>query len=67
MLSHLEDHIRMLSDFGLTPSQAKVYLAIVEMGLASVSKVSKLSKVRREEVYRIVPNLERLGLIDIGY
>jgi len=63
-LSHLVDNAKTLSEFGLTPNQAKVYLAAVELGLASVSGISRLSKVRREEVYRIMPSLERAGLID---
>jgi len=63
-LSYLEDNAKTLCDFGLTPYQAKVYLAVVQLGLASVSKISKLSKVRREEVYRTLPKLEKAGLID---
>jgi len=54
----------MLSDFGLTHNQAKVYVAIVQLGLALVGQVSKVSKVRREDVYRILPKLEKLGLIE---
>jgi len=63
-LSELEDNAKKLCDFGLTPYQAKVYLAVVQLGLASISRISKLSKVRREEVYRTLPNLEKAGLID---
>jgi len=54
----------MLSDFGLTHNQAKVYIAIARLGLASISQVSKVSKVRREDVYRIMPKLEKMGLIE---
>jgi len=54
----------MLSDFGLTHNQAKVYVAIVQLGVALVGQVSKVSKVRREDVYRILPKLEKLGLIE---
>jgi len=54
----------MLSDFGLTHNQAKVYLAIAQLGLASVSQASKASNVRREDVYRIMPKLEKMGLIE---
>ncbi len=63
-MSYLEDNAKILCDFGLTIYQAKVYLAVVQLGLASVSKISKLSKVRREEVYRTLPNLDKAGLID---
>jgi len=54
----------MLSDFGLTRNQAKAYIAVAQLGLASVSQISKASKVRREDVYRIIPKLEKMGLIE---
>lgn len=54
----------MLSDFGLTRNQAKIYLAAVQLGMTSVSRIAKLSGVRREDVYRILPDLERTGLIE---
>ena len=60
----LEENAEMLSSFGLTHNQAKVYIAIAQLGIASVSQVSKASKVRREDVYRIMPKLEKMGLIE---
>jgi len=54
----------MLSNFGLTPNQGKVYIAIAKLGMASVSQVSKVSKVRREDVYRMLPKLEKMGLTE---
>ena len=63
MLS-LDENAKTLSDFGLTHNQAKVYIAVAQLGIASVSQVSKVSKVRREDVYRIMPKLEKMGLIE---
>ncbi|MDH5448858.1 MAG: hypothetical protein OEX01_07660, partial [Candidatus Bathyarchaeota archaeon] len=63
-LRYLEENAEILSDFGLSGNQAKVYLATAQLGLASVSQVSKCSKVRREDVYRILPKLEKLGLVE---
>jgi len=60
----LDESAEMLSDFGLTHNQAKVYLAIARLGIASVSQVSKVSKVRREDVYRMLPKLEKMGLME---
>jgi sugar-specific transcriptional regulator TrmB len=60
----LEDYIKTLSRFGFTVNQAKVYVAIVELGFASVGPISRNSGVRREEVYRILPKLEQMGLIE---
>ncbi|MFX1261433.1 MAG: MEDS domain-containing protein [Promethearchaeota archaeon] len=63
-MSAFEDSARKLSEFGLTPYEAKVYLAAVKLGPTSASKVSKIAKIRREEVYRTLPKLEKVGLID---
>ncbi len=63
MLS-LDENAKMLSSFGLTHNQAKVYMAIAQLGIATVSQASKASKVRREDVYRILPKLEKMGLIE---
>jgi sugar-specific transcriptional regulator TrmB len=54
----------MLCDFGLTQNQAKVYLFTVRLGIASVGKIAKVSKVRREEIYRLLPKLEEMGLTE---
>jgi len=63
-LSSLERNVEMLVNFGLTRNQAKVYVAIAGLRLASVGQISKASKVRREDVYRILPKLEKMGLVE---
>jgi len=63
-LSALERNVEMLIDFGLTGNQARVYLAIARLKLATVGQISKVSKVRREDVYRILPKLEKMGLAE---
>jgi sugar-specific transcriptional regulator TrmB len=60
----LERNFETLEDFGLTRNQAKVYLASARLRLASVSQISKVAKVRREDVYRILPKLEKMGLVE---
>lgn len=52
-----------LADFGLTKTQAKVYISLIALGVASVSEIAGISKVRREEVYRMIPEMEKLGII----
>jgi len=39
-------------------------LAVVQLGIAPVGKISRMSKVRREDIYRILPKLEKMGLIE---
>ncbi|MGA2386477.1 MAG: helix-turn-helix domain-containing protein [Candidatus Bathyarchaeia archaeon] len=45
-------------------NQARVYLAILKLEKTTVGKVAKFSKVRREDVYRLLPSLEKMGLIE---
>lgn len=59
-----EASTEILSDFGLTRDQAKIYITVAKLGLASVSQISRISKVRREDVYRVLPKLEKMGLVE---
>jgi sugar-specific transcriptional regulator TrmB len=52
-----------MRNLGLTSNQARVYLAAAQWGIESVSKISNASGVRREDTYRTLPELEKLGLI----
>jgi len=59
-----EENVRALSDLGLSPNQSKVYLAVLQTDGLPVHDVSKIAKVRREEIYRVVLRLEKMGLIE---
>jgi sugar-specific transcriptional regulator TrmB len=63
-LSIQEKNVELLTDFGLTRNQARVYVAIAQLRLASAGQISKAAKVRREDVYRILPKLEKIGLAE---
>lgn len=63
MLS-LDEIVRELKDFGLTQNQAKVYVALLKLRVGPVIGISKLSSVRREEVYRALAELEKHGMIE---
>jgi DNA-binding response OmpR family regulator len=52
-----------LATFGLTTNQAKVYVTLVSVGLASASEIAKTAGIRREEVYRITCELEEIGIV----
>jgi len=54
----------ILSEFGLTDNQAKVFLAITKLDTPTVTEVADESGVRREEIYRLLPGLEKIGLIE---
>jgi sugar-specific transcriptional regulator TrmB len=59
-----DENTELLLGLGLTLNQAKVYLAIIKLEKTTVGQVAKFSKVRREDVYRILPALEKMGLIE---
>lgn len=59
----LEETATELADFGLTKTQAKIYITLATLGIASASEIAAISKIRREEVYRIIPELEKRGVI----
>jgi len=63
-LEEREDSVRMLSEFGLTYYEAKVYITAIQTGVTTASKIAKQANIRREEVYRTIPKLEKLGLIE---
>lgn len=56
--------IQVLMSLGLTCNQAKVYLALVQSGMSKAKTISKASNVAREDIYRIMPVLQELGLVE---
>jgi sugar-specific transcriptional regulator TrmB len=59
-----DENTDLLLDLGLSLNQARVYLAILKLEKTTVGQIAKFSKVRREDVYRILPALEKKGLIE---
>jgi sugar-specific transcriptional regulator TrmB len=59
-----DENTDLLLGLGLSLNQARVYLAILKLEKTTVGQAAKFSKVRREDVYRIMPNLEKMGLIE---
>ncbi len=60
---YAEETADLFGLFGLSRTQAKVYTALNALGVATASEIATLSKIRREEVYRIMPELEGRGMI----
>lgn len=60
----MEEDIETLTWLGLTERQAKVYLALLQMGASGAEAISKLSAVHRQEVYRVAARLQELGLVE---
>lgn len=56
--------LETLMDLGLTYLQAKSYLAFAQLDKAEVRTIAKLSDIARQDIYRIMPTLEKLGLAE---
>ena len=64
MLGPLENNnVKMLEGLGLTHNQARIYLSNLQTGRASVKLIAQFAQIGREDVYRIMPSLQDLGLI----
>jgi sugar-specific transcriptional regulator TrmB len=61
-MSNMED-IKILEKLGLTEVQSKVYLANYYIGPATAKQISKSARTAREDIYRVMPALQKLGLI----
>ena len=59
-----KEQIQTLIDFGLTSLQAKTYLALAKLGKADVKTIAKASNVARQDVYRVMRALQKLGLTE---
>jgi len=64
VLFSFEEAAKELASLGLTGNQARAYVALVHFKVAPVREIARLSKIRREEIYRMMPRLERLGLVE---
>lgn len=56
--------LEILVSLGLTQLQARTYLALTSLEEAEVQKISKQSNIARQDIYRIIPRLEELGLVE---
>lgn len=57
------DHtLRSLTDFGLSEKEAKIYLALLELGEATAFQVSARSGVNRSSTYVVLESLSKRGL-----
>lgn len=57
---------RVLENIGLNPKEVKIYLALLKLGSATVSEVSKETRYKRTTIYPFLDNLKSKGLIDWG-
>jgi sugar-specific transcriptional regulator TrmB len=58
------EQIQTLMDLGLTLLQAKIFLALSQIEKSTIATISKTAHVARQDTYRIMPSLEKLGLAE---
>jgi sugar-specific transcriptional regulator TrmB len=58
-----QSQLDTLIHLGLTHNQAKIYLANLQTGSATVKVIAQCAQIGREDVYRVLPSMQELGLI----
>lgn len=53
----------IIKEAGLTENEAKVYLALIELGTSTVGKISEKSRIHRTNVYDSLNSLEKKELV----
>ncbi len=53
-----------LTDFGLTVTQAKVYLCLNMLGSSKAGKLAEHAQVPRQDIYRVLNELFEMGLVE---
>jgi sugar-specific transcriptional regulator TrmB len=60
----VEENIEALKSLSLTTVQSKIFLALAKSDYATIKGISELSKVPRQDIYRILAELQDLGLVE---
>ncbi len=60
----MDESVQTLVNLELTLLQAKVYLALAKSGTSSGRAVAKAAKVASQDVYRILNELQEIGLVE---
>lgn len=59
-----EDDLSTLMDLGLTLLEAKAYFALSTTGTATIGTISRIACIAKQDMYRIMPRLQALGLVE---
>ncbi len=58
-----DNQVETLRHLGLSNLQARTYLVLVQMEEADIKTIALSAKVARQDMYRIISSLEKLGLV----
>ena len=56
--------ILTLTQLGLTFNQSRIYWALIKLGAANAREISKTANITRQDVYRVMPTLQKAGLVE---
>jgi sugar-specific transcriptional regulator TrmB len=59
-----EEYIEILAELGLTHTEAKIYMNLLCLKRATANNIHRKSNVARQEVYRILSDLQEKGLVE---
>lgn len=59
-----KDDVQTLIELGLNRSQAKIYLALVSLGVANAKEISKIAKIDNADVYRQLEKLQTKSIVE---
>ncbi|MEM2130012.1 MAG: helix-turn-helix domain-containing protein [Candidatus Bathyarchaeia archaeon] len=60
---HEEELVNRLCKLGLTNKQARIYLSVVISGATNVASIARKTGIHKQDIYKILPKLEKLGLL----
>ena len=67
MLSMHTDIVLQLSHFGISKTDAEIYLAILRMGPVTAREISKTLEIHRGVVYQSISNLRNQGMVNTTF
>jgi sugar-specific transcriptional regulator TrmB len=59
-----DEDVKALTALGLTALQAKVYLALTKLGQVKIKTISKTTQVARQDLYRVMTELQKRCLAE---
>ena len=59
-----EESLQLLTNLGLTVLEARVYLALSQLGKVTAKAIAKASNVSQPDTYRVLLGLENHGLVE---
>lgn len=63
-MTNKDEESQILIRLGLTTSQARIYLALSQLGQSSITTIAKTAHVDRGETHRVITRLEEKGLVE---